>query len=105
MGFFGWSYPPGCNSVPGDEDSFCEMCGHNVDDCVCPECPECSQMGDKKCYSKHGLKITAEQIEGLLLMEDCIDRQVEMDKAEAEYYQSVEPLLESMFDEPIVKEN
>lgn len=87
-GIFGWSYPPGCSSVPGDEDVYCEMCGRNIDECVCDECPICSQFGDRKCYSNHGMVITTEQIEGLLKMEDAIDLQAARDEAEYEYFQS-----------------
>lgn len=28
----------------------CEVCAHSVDDCICPECPECGQVGDPNCY-------------------------------------------------------
>lgn len=54
MEIFGWSYPPGCNSVPGDEPVFCEVCGL-VDDCICPECPICREQGNSACYDEHGL--------------------------------------------------
>lgn len=47
---FGWDYPPGCNSVPGDETTYCEVCGKDVDHCVCPVCPVCFEQGDKRCY-------------------------------------------------------
>jgi len=46
MGIFGWSYPPGCSSVPGDEpDPPCALCGEDPDVCKCPECPECGEIG------------------------------------------------------------
>ena len=48
MGIFGWSYLPGCNSVPGDEDITCEICGEWEEDCICPECPECGDIGKVK---------------------------------------------------------
>jgi hypothetical protein len=56
---FGWSYPPGCNSVPGDEpDPPCEVCGkfpdHRTDPCKCPECPGCGEFGNPECYGKPG---------------------------------------------------
>lgn len=52
MGIFGWDYPPGCHSVPGDEDEYCEVCGRSVDndECICPECPVCFEQGDPDCY-------------------------------------------------------
>jgi len=60
---FGWDYPPGCSSVPGDETGYCEVCGKNADFCVCPECQICGDAGNKLCYSKHGMVISEEQIE------------------------------------------
>lgn len=43
---FGWSYPPGCSRVPGDEpDPPCSRCGEDIDNCTCPECPTCSTHG------------------------------------------------------------
>ena len=64
---FGWSYPPGVSSVPGDEpDPPCEVCGGYPElDCICPECPVCGTFGDPLCYEKHGLVRTSEQIEQL----------------------------------------
>jgi len=47
---FGWSFPPGCTSVPGDEPVWCEVCGGCEDDCVCPECPVCKIYGNPECY-------------------------------------------------------
>jgi hypothetical protein len=57
---FGWSYPPGCHSVPGDEpDPPCEICGKDPDDCVCPECPRCGCQGDPQCYAEPDLGVCA----------------------------------------------
>ncbi len=64
---FGWDYPPGCNSVPGDEmEGPCNVCGGFVDSpgpypCICPECPECGGYGDPYCYVWHSLRRTEEQ--------------------------------------------
>lgn len=74
---FGWDYPPGVNSVPGDEDEGpCEVCGNDVDNCICPECPECGTYGDPGCYLNHGLELTLEQVKGLenLLDSESCDR-------------------------------
>jgi hypothetical protein len=60
MGIFGWSYPPGCSGPP-DDDYPCEVCGQFVDDCICPECPECGSFGDPLCYQKHGLEFSRYQ--------------------------------------------
>jgi hypothetical protein len=58
MGKFGWSYPPGCNSVPGDEpEPPCEVCGQFVDYCICPECPVCGEIGNPACYQEVDLGI------------------------------------------------
>ena len=61
MGIFGWSLPPGCNSVPGDEEYPCAICGEFPEKCICPECPECGATGDPVCYTHHGLKRSEEQ--------------------------------------------
>ena len=53
---FGWSYPPGCNSTPFDEEYPCEICGEMPDDCICPECPICGSTGDPDCYRGHGMQ-------------------------------------------------
>lgn len=52
MSIFGWSYPPGCNGTPfDDDDETCEVCGaRDLDKCVCPTCRECGQQGDPACY-------------------------------------------------------
>jgi len=61
---FGWSYPPGCSGPPDNEEP-CEVCGREVDNCICPECPVCGAYGDPGCYLDHGLELTAEQVKGL----------------------------------------
>jgi len=58
---FGWSYPPGCSGLPWDEEGPCEVCGNVVDNCICPECPECGSYGDPNCYPSHGLHRSFEQ--------------------------------------------
>jgi len=74
MGMFGWSYPPGCSSVPGDEAEICEVCA-TVDDCICPECPVCESLGDPKCYlpteqGGHGMVLNEEQKASVKKMEE-----------------------------------
>lgn len=76
MSIFGWSYPPGCNGTPYDEDYPCEVCGgydtiggKGKNQCVCPECKVCGEVGNPDCYlpvdSKnefhHGQVMTEEQ--------------------------------------------
>lgn len=51
MSIFGWSLPPGCGTLPGEEDEGpCEVCGNYVDDCICPECKVCGEQGNPACY-------------------------------------------------------
>jgi hypothetical protein len=99
MGIFGWSYPPGCSSVPGDEPTWCEVCGgQDIDPrharpergrfaCVCPECPECGEVGNPGCYRPvaeggHGLvKSEAQSRQGEAVLE--IQRKADEDMARA----------------------
>lgn len=65
MGIFGWSLPPGVsmNDIDPSEGP-CQVCGHSVDDCICPECPHCGEHGNPYCYDGHGLVRTQAQIDG-----------------------------------------
>lgn len=65
MSLFGWDYPPGCNSVPGDEDIPCEVCGRDCAECICPECPVCTEQGYSQCYIDGHLTKTNAQIKSL----------------------------------------
>lgn len=69
MGIFGWDYPPGVSSVPGDEDTPCQVCGEMPDSCICPECPICGAQGDLACYKEHGMVMTQQQIDSLAAAE------------------------------------
>lgn len=62
MSIFGWSYPPGCSGTPYDEPCYCEMCGRDADDCICPECLVCGEHGNPDCYPAHGLHLAPAQI-------------------------------------------
>lgn len=74
MGAFGWSLPPGCGTLPGEEDCPCEVCNGNPDTvdtkkfgaCVCPECKVCGEYGNPQCYELApggcGLQKSPEQI-------------------------------------------
>jgi len=71
---FGWWYPPGCSGPPDDDVPPCEVCGGDVEKdgeggCICPECPQCGEVGDPKCYKEHGLERTDAQIDQLKQME------------------------------------
>ena len=65
MTSFGWDYPPGCHSVPGDEDFPCEVCGRDCEECICPECPECGEQGYSQCYLDGHLEKSAAQVASL----------------------------------------
>ena len=68
MGIFGWDLPPGCSMRDIDRavgaGEICEVCGNKVEKCICPECPECSDVGNPDCYdvqSGHGLEKSKDQ--------------------------------------------
>jgi hypothetical protein len=66
MGLFGYSnYPPGAENDPrapwNQKEGPCEVCGLDIDHCICPECPECGEVGDPSCYGRHGLVLSDEQ--------------------------------------------
>ncbi len=70
MSKFGWSLPPGCGSLPGEEDVPCEVCGQFEDNCICPECMKCGEVGNPKCYDSLesggcGMFKSQEQIDSL----------------------------------------
>jgi hypothetical protein len=85
-GIFGWSYPPGCGGLPWDDDQPCEVCGKDVEACICPECPTCGTHGDPQCYVQehgHGLVKTPVQVESLRAE---MDRWEAIADAEARYW-------------------
>jgi hypothetical protein len=63
---FGWDLPPGCTQRQIDEAAgvgcSCDVCGNAVEDCICPECPECGCLGDPGCYEAHGLVRSQDQV-------------------------------------------
>jgi hypothetical protein len=69
---FGWDLPPGCTQKQIDDlfaEGPCDICGKDVDHCICPECPVCGAIGDPVCYDLHGLVQTQEQKESKYLAE------------------------------------
>jgi hypothetical protein len=86
MGKFGWSLPPGCGKLPGEEpDPPCKTCGKDVDNCICPECPVCGVVGEPDCYLEewrggHGLTFTLEQKIGQAKLELAIREQAVEDQ-------------------------
>ena len=75
MGTFGSSYPPGCNGTPYDDPIRCEVCGgldtingKGENQCVCPECKVCGEVGNPDCYKEHEMELTEEQKKMILWM-------------------------------------
>lgn len=50
------------NLNPPDDEGPCVICGKSVDDCICPECPDCGCHGDPACYRLHRVKLTMPQV-------------------------------------------
>jgi hypothetical protein len=67
---FGWSYPPGAANDPyapyNEVEGPCQCCGKAVNDCICPECSTCGEVGNPECYAKHNMVPTAEQRASLM---------------------------------------
>lgn len=75
---FGWSYPPGAANDPmapyNQIDPPCEVCGLDVHDCICPECPQCHEVGRMLCYRQHGMTETQQQIDNRVRREkECAE--------------------------------
>ena len=39
-----------------DQGASCDVCAKDVDDCMCPVCPDCGTQGDPVCFERHRLK-------------------------------------------------
>ena len=59
----------------------CETCGQN--DCICPPCPECGQVGNRFCYENGYLEYTHEQMLGQARLDIA---KAKDNLADAEYY-------------------
>jgi len=102
MGIFGWSLPPGCTQAHIDAaygtEQPCDVCGYDVDDCVCPECPTCGTQGAPECYVTHGMVRSQAQLDGFAAREIERDRQERegeaTSRAEAEYWASPQRKVE-----------
>lgn len=64
---------------PLNEDTYCEVCGYHVDDCICQECLVCGCYGDPRCYEEHGMVLTDEQREALAAAEDSLRAEEDYD--------------------------
>jgi hypothetical protein len=69
---------------PHEDEYPCDICGNSVDDCICPECPECGTVGDPLCYKEHGLIRSNEQVESLAKWNSYWEEQ---NRLENEYYE------------------
>jgi len=68
---------------PPDEEYPCEICGEHPDNCICPECHICGEIGYKRCYVNHGMTRTEEQKFSL----ECANRKWELETLrEMEYF-------------------
>lgn len=55
MSVFGWSLPPGCSSTPYEDEGPCIICGKFPENCECPECDVCGEIGNPECVGRHML--------------------------------------------------
>lgn len=58
-----------------DDEGPCDVCGQQVDMCLCPPCPVCGQYGNPVCYDDHGLIRTQEQVNAKQAAIEFIDLQ------------------------------
>ena len=102
----GFNLPPGCGTLPGEEDDdWCIVCHNDLDHCVCPRCPECDEIGNPSCYIEdylnknyvggcHALKMTDEQKRVRAENEKEMEQNAQK---ESEYMESLKNL--TIFDE------
>lgn len=61
-----WNLPPGCSNYSIEENAgafdICDVCGLQVDSCICPECPHFKCHGNIECYRMRHLELSKEQI-------------------------------------------
>lgn len=60
----------------------CIVCGRYDDDCICPQCPVCDNVGDPMCYSYHGMHLSTDQLMSYL---DAWARELKASREEQEY--------------------
>ena len=73
-----------CESVPGDEDMQCDVCGMEESSCVCPECAYCGVAGDPDCYtddSPCNAKMNQVQIDSRAAADKAAQEEYEAEKA------------------------
>lgn len=91
---FGWDLPPGCSMRDIDPpEPPCECCGKA--DCICPECLQCGESGNPKCYKHHGMRYTDEQLAGQKALKEQLEADAKLDQERADaYYRDLEQLEE-----------
>lgn len=50
--------------IQDDFEPSCDCCGKAAGDCICPECPQCKEVGNPYCYNKGYLRYSREQMLG-----------------------------------------
>lgn len=78
-------YCPSMNTPWDDPDPPCDVCGEELDRCICLMCPNCGECGDLYCYSHHGMVISEKQKMNLLWNEALWE-----DKARTQYLAELE---------------
>lgn len=88
MGKFGWDLPPGVTmSMIDPPSSPCEVCGLDPEGaegkggCICPACPVCESVGDARCYERHGIERTAEQIKSKAETDAALEAEARAEEA------------------------
>jgi hypothetical protein len=119
---FGWSLPPGCTQRMID-DAFgheepCEVCGKMPDDCICPECVCCGEIGRLFCYDElppvirptrpgevsddprisHGMVRTPEQIASKAAADKLLEEWLDEERRQADAYVAEMEMERAMFD-------
>lgn len=89
----GFNLPPGCTNVDIDRAAgvgvVCECCGRDVDDCICPECPQCKEAGNPYCYQEGYLQYTREQLIGKAKVKiACLEEQLQEERFYLEQLES-----------------
>jgi hypothetical protein len=87
---------------PYDEDPGCDVCFRATDDCICPECPHCGEIGNLECYvpgpaGLGHLRLSGAQHESRAMALEQQRRQAEADdafareieRADAEFWQRI----------------
>lgn len=75
------------------EEPTCKICFCIKRACLCPECPQCGERGNPKCYKDHPLKLNVYQL--VLRTEKSIEKMEEELDVEKQYLQMLNEQPES----------